>query len=101
MTQSIMVAQLKDIPPGGTLSIQIKERDIALFNIDGKIFATINACPHHGGPLSDGVLEGNIVACPWHGWRLDVTSGAIEVNPNEKIETFDVKTEGNDIFVTL
>ena len=42
--------------------------EIALFVLDGKSFYTLsNVCAHKGGPLNEGVIEGDVVACPWHG----------------------------------
>ena len=48
-------------------------RVIALFNVDGTFYALDGVCPHQGGPLGQGTLEGCIVTCPWHGWQFDVT----------------------------
>lgn len=48
---------------------------IALFKIDGKIYALDNACPHMGGPLGEGDIYGEVVTCPWHGWQFDIKNG--------------------------
>ena len=34
-----------------------------------------NRCPHQGGPLGDGQLEGGYVICPWHAYEYDPTTG--------------------------
>ena len=51
------------------------DRAYALANVDGVLHAVDNNCPHNGGPLGKGELDGREVVCPWHGWRWDVTSG--------------------------
>ncbi len=49
---------------------------IALYNVDGTIFATDDTCTHGAASLADdGVLEGKVVECSWHFGRFDVTTG--------------------------
>ena len=93
------VAQVSEIPAGGCKNLVLGDREIALFNIDGKICAITNTCPHRGGPLGEGDLEGKTVTCPWHGWQFDVTTGVSPVNPSATIATYEVKVEGNDVLV--
>ena len=74
---------------------------LALFNVDGAFYAVDNGCPHRGGPLGDGDLDGTFVACPWHGWRWDVKSGANANNPAVRVPCFPVTVEQGEIFVDL
>ena len=76
-------------------------RTVALFNVDGAYHAIDNACPHRGGPLGDGDLDGPLVACPWHGWRWDVTTGANVNNPAVARPRFPVSVEAGEVFVEL
>jgi NAD(P)H-dependent nitrite reductase small subunit len=101
MSEVIKVASKRDIPEGESKIVQAKDKEIALFNVGGKFHAIDNLCPHRGGPLGEGLLEGNIVACPWHGWQFDVTTGALVMNPAEKLRTFAVQVKGEDIFVEI
>ncbi len=64
----IPIANMEDIPPGTCTSIETEDLGIALFNIDGHIYALDNTCPLAGGPLGEGSIEGEDVTCPWHGW---------------------------------
>ena len=101
MSNFIKVAESKDIAPGEAKTVKAKDREIAIYSVGGKIYATESGCPHRGGPLGEGYLEGRVITCPWHGWRFDVISGATEVNPDVRIKSYDVKQEGNDILVKL
>lgn len=67
---------LSDCPPGTCLETVAADRIVALFNVDGIMYALDGVCPHQGGPLGRGCLEGAIVTCPWHGWQFDVRSGS-------------------------
>ena len=71
------IAQKKDLEPGQGLSVEVEDKKIALFNIDGSYYAIDDTCTHRGGPLSEGSVEGTVVTCPWHGARFDVTSGEV------------------------
>jgi nitrite reductase/ring-hydroxylating ferredoxin subunit len=71
----VTVARRGDVAPGQVLLVQAGERWFALANVGGELYAVLNDCPHNGGPLGKGELQGRELVCPWHGWRWDVTSG--------------------------
>ena len=95
------VAKTSDIPSGSGKVVEVSGKAIAVFNCDGKFYATDNTCKHRGGPLGEGNLSGTTVTCPWHGWEYDVTSGACQMDPSITVQKFDVKLEGDDIFVSV
>jgi nitrite reductase (NADH) small subunit len=101
MTKYIQVAKTVDVFPGTGKKFEVGDRDIAIFNVDGKFCAIDDMCPHRGGPLSEGPLEKQVVTCPWHGWEFDVVNGLCPTNPAAKVNLFDVKVEGDFIFVAL
>ena len=82
MTHYRDVAKLEDLEPGTCLSVELDDAPgVALFNVDGEILALDNTCPHAGGPLGEGTLEGEVVECPWHGWEFNVRTGQCIENP--------------------
>jgi len=97
----IRVASVGDVPPGEGRVVEAAGRTLALFHVDGRYYATDNACPHRGGPLGEGDLEGTVVSCPWHAWRWDVTTGANVNNPAVRTPCFPAVVEGGEIFVEL
>lgn len=97
----IKVASTDDVKPGHGMVVEMNDKALALFNIDGAIYAIDNTCVHRGGPLGEGDLEGDTVSCPWHGWQYNVKTGACLNNPAAKIDTYQVKVEGTDIKVLL
>ncbi len=72
----ITIAKIEDLPPDTCKSIETQDLGIALFHVNGHIYALDNTCPHAGGPLGEGTIEGEHITCPWHGYRFDVVSGA-------------------------
>jgi nitrite reductase/ring-hydroxylating ferredoxin subunit len=97
----VRVGRAEDVPTGEGRVIEADGRTLAVFNVDGTLYALDNACPHRGGPLGDGDLDGRLVACPWHAWRWDVTSGANANNPAVRVPCFPVTVEAGEIFVDL
>jgi nitrite reductase/ring-hydroxylating ferredoxin subunit len=95
------VAAVGDIPDGQGLVVEAAGRTVAVFNVDGTYYAIDNACPHRGGPLGEGDVEGTVVSCPWHAWRWDVRTGANVNNPAVRVACFPVRVEAQGIFVDL
>ena len=97
----VRVAGAGELEPGEGRVVEVEGRSIALFNVDGRYYAIDNLCPHRGGPLGEGDLDGAVVACPWHAWRWDVTTGANTNNPAVKVACFAVNEDAAGIFVQL
>ncbi len=97
----VRVALPEPVPPGEGRVVEVAGRPVALFNVDGALYALDNTCAHRGGPLGEGDLDGRVVACPWHGWRWDVTTGANANNPAVRVACFPVSVERGDVFVEL
>ena len=95
------VARLADCPPGSARELVVAERVLALYNIEGAFFALDGVCPHQGGPLGKGTLEGCIVTCPWHGWQFDVASGRHLPTGRIVQPRYEVRTEGEWVLVDL
>jgi nitrite reductase (NADH) small subunit len=95
------LASLEELPEGALLEI-VQGNDVyALCNVAGEIRALSGVCPHHGGPLGQGALEGSIVTCPWHAWQFDSATGACLFNDELRIPTYPVHIEAGQILVDL
>ena len=102
MPKTIKVAEVSDLDPGESKTVELEGQTLALFNVDGTFYAFDNTCSHVGGPLGEGVLVGNEVTCPWHGAQFDVTSGKVLGGPaRSDVKCFNVKVEGDDVLVDL
>ena len=92
-----VIAPLSDFPAGTRKLVEVRGRPIVVFNIKGEFFALGNRCPHQGGSLFQGQLDGliessepgsytysrhgEIIRCPWHGWEFDVRTGKSRCEP--------------------
>ncbi|HWG90546.1 MAG TPA: Rieske 2Fe-2S domain-containing protein [Candidatus Thermoplasmatota archaeon] len=99
MTQWIPVAGAEEIPVGKRKIVKVNDVPVAVFHQPDGWYAIQNICPHRGGPLGEGHLNGNVVTCPWHAWQFDITSGRNALNPAAGVNSFEVKVEGNEVYV--
>ena len=58
-------------------------------------------CPHSGGPLGHGALDGAILSCPYHGWEFDCRTGASAADEDVRLPTYAVRVEDGEILVEL
>jgi nitrite reductase/ring-hydroxylating ferredoxin subunit len=98
----VTAAKLAAVKPGEVVGVTLGEREIALYNIDGAIYATDNLCTHAFAFLSQGWLDGDCIECPLHGGRFEVKTGKGQGPPvNDDLKTYKVQTKGEDIQVLL
>lgn len=95
------VCKVSELPPGSAKAVTIEGKAVALYNVAGKFYALDGVCPHRGGPLGEGHLDGNEVTCPWHAWTFDVTTGKCTALPDFDQPVFPVKVEGDEIFIEV
>lgn len=102
MAEYVKVSKVSDLSPGNAKLVEVEGKKIALFNVEGSFYAIDDTCSHRGGPLSEGMLEGNQVTCPWHAASFDVTSGAVLSPPAPNgVARYNVRVEGADIEVEV
>jgi len=92
------VGKLADVPPGTAKVYSVRDREIAVCNVDGKLYAIDDVCTHDGGSLDQGYLEGYEIECPRHGARFDVRSGDVTEEPAVlPVDTFPVRLQSDEI----
>ncbi|MES2424165.1 MAG: non-heme iron oxygenase ferredoxin subunit [Pseudomonadota bacterium] len=84
------------------LAVPLADREIALFSVDGAIYATDNLCTHGNARLCDGFLEGTEIECPLHQGRFDVRTGTATCAPaTGALRTYPVKTGDGRVWIKL
>ena len=98
----IDVGAATDIPRRGSRRLPSPIGDVAVFRTgDGEVFALKDACPHKGGPLSQGIVHGAAVTCPLHGMVLSLESGAALGADEGRVRTIPVRVEGGRLLIQL
>lgn len=101
MPRWIRLAETSEVPSGTGGEFVAGDRIVALFNVGGDFYALDGICPHQGGPLGKGFLEGCIVTCPWHGFQFDVTTGQHQTSKSLVHPTLPVKVEEGRVWVDV
>lgn len=100
MENFVKVARVEEVLEGKLTESKVGKNPILLTNISGKIYAIDSRCSHLKLSMAKGVIEGNVLICPHHGSEFDITTGANLKGPAKKpIQTYEVKIEGDDVFV--
>jgi toluene monooxygenase system ferredoxin subunit len=95
------VAALEDLWSGEMISREIDGESILLVNIDDRVYAYADVCPHQKSRLSEGILTEKTIRCARHHWEFDVCSGG-GINPlNTCLRRFPVTLDGEDILVDV
>jgi nitrite reductase/ring-hydroxylating ferredoxin subunit len=96
------VAKASAVGKGQMTGGKVGEVEVAIYNVDGKLFATENICTHEYALLTDGMLEGCVVECPYHQGKFDVSNGkVVEAPPYTSLRTFPVRVTGDDVEVLI
>jgi nitrite reductase (NADH) small subunit len=90
---------LSAIPPGEGRTFQVNAERVAVFRTrGGQVFATQAHCPHRGGPLSDGLVGGNVLICPLHARKFDLETGEALGSAAEeacRLKTYAARVDGD------
>lgn len=95
------VASLPEVAEGKSKAVRVKGHSIALFNVEGRIYATDNQCPHMGYPLTRGAVRHGVLTCDWHGWSFDLEGGGCFVGGCDDLATFPVDIRDGDIWLDV
>jgi nitrite reductase (NADH) small subunit len=102
MPSWVKICDRDQLPPDGEArEISYGDRMICVANLHGEISAMDNVCLHRGGPLGQGMIEGDKLICPWHGWQFDPKTGQAAHNPAARVAIYPVKFEGDNVLVEL
>jgi len=97
----IEIKALAALPPGSLAQVHLNGADYALCNHDGALRCFDGICPHAGGPLGEGNLDGENIVCPWHGWAFDCLTGVNDFDPNVQLKSYPVLVRDGGIFIEL
>jgi nitrite reductase (NADH) small subunit/3-phenylpropionate/trans-cinnamate dioxygenase ferredoxin subunit len=96
----VAVARVRDVPPGTATTVEVEGHTLALANVEGTFWAVQNQCPHAGGPLGEGKLDGWSLQCPLHAATFDVRNGEVLGGPaTTAASVYPVKVENGAVVV--
>jgi NAD(P)H-dependent nitrite reductase small subunit len=95
----VTVCKLEKFSENTARVVEANDSEVAVFNLDGELFAIDNSCAHKQQPLADGVVRDGIVTCPAHLWRYDVRTGERVDSPGWSVACYAVSVVDGDIVV--
>ncbi len=114
--ESATALPLSELPPGTSTAVEAFGTTVAIFNVEGRLLAVSNHCPHHGGPLCHGRIsgtalasrpqeyrygrEGRVLVCPWHGWEFDLERGQTIFDPSVRLRVYGARIDNGEIVLT-
>ncbi|MGO9949796.1 MAG: Rieske (2Fe-2S) protein [Steroidobacteraceae bacterium] len=101
MADFVEVALFEQIAPGGSLVVNVAGKSVALFNVEGQIYAIDDSCMHQGASLGAGKIDGKIVTCRAHGLKYDVTTGFVGGSPGYGVASHPVQVVNGRIAIAV
>ena len=95
------VSRVSELPPGAVHQIERGGTTYAICNVDGTVHCLEGICPHAGGPLGEGTLNGNNLVCPWHEYEFDCRTGVNDVDEDMQVQTYAVVVQDGDILIEV
>ena len=94
------VAKTGDLDKGEAMQVIIGRKEIAIYNLDGELYATDDICTHAYASLADGYVEGELIECPLHGGCFDIKTGKAMTPPvTEDLKKYELKIDGEQILI--
>ena len=83
--------------------VECSGRELAVFRLadpDGT-YVIDNTCPHAGGNLSGGSLDGTVVSCPIHHWEFDLETGFCTHSERARVRRYPAEVRNGVVWVDL
>lgn len=98
---NVLAAMRASIAPGHAALVRARGVAIAVYEVEGRVFAIDDPCIRCGASLAAGTQDAAIATCGTCGWRYDIVSGAVVGLPALRLEHYPVRIEGHRVLVAL
>jgi len=97
----VKIGDADELTPGASKIVVVGERKVAVFNIEGNLYAIDDRCPHRGASLGKGTRDGFVVTCPLHKWEFDLRTGQCVGRPGNELRRFEVFVGGDSLLLDV
>lgn len=99
----VRICRVDDIPAlGARVLKRAGHCDIAVFRTAADhVYAVEDRCPHRGGPLSQGIVSGEMVTCPLHNWNIALDTGNALAPDVGCVHRFPVRVQDAEVWLSL
>ena len=95
------VGEETEFAPGSLRGARVAGLRLCIGRSDAGLFAVSDTCPHAGGSLSEGMIDGREVICPIHAWGFDVENGSSPDDPSCVVSVYPVRVVGGAVEVLV
>jgi 3-phenylpropionate/trans-cinnamate dioxygenase ferredoxin subunit len=99
---AVRVCKQEELQPGLAVRVELEGQPVAVFNVDGEVFAIGDTCSHEESSLSEGFIDPEEVAveCPKHGAMFDLRTGKnLTLPATRPVPAYKVRVENGEIYV--
>ncbi len=101
-TQWFAVADVDDLLEDDVIGVEVEGKELALYLIEGEVYATDNICTHGLARLSDGFVEDGQIECPLHQGKFCIKTGKAMCAPLESdVQSYRTKIDNNKVHVSF
>jgi 3-phenylpropionate/trans-cinnamate dioxygenase ferredoxin component len=100
MTKWVKISDTGGVPPGAGRAFAVEGSSIAVFNVDGKLYAIDDSCPHQGSSLAMGRVDGLVVTCRSHGMKVNLTSRE-QAGLGMNVRSFPLESRADGLYVGI
>ena len=93
------IIKSQELAEGSAKLVRARGEEMAVFKNNGQLYGIQNICPHEGGQLCNGWIEGGEVVCPLHGYKFDLKTGACSTDPKLKVRVFKLVAQGDQFLL--
>ena len=99
----VKVTTYNEVPEGGIKKVQAEDKDVAVYKVEGQIYATANVCTHEGCFIDENnEVRGDVVECTCHGSQFNIKNGEVLLPPAiEPIQSYKTEVIGEDVYVEV
>jgi pyruvate oxidase len=90
-----------ELAEGKTIQVQAGKKTLAVSKFEGEIGVLENSCPHMGGPLGEGTIDGGFLKCPWHGYEFHPCTGKAPEGFDDIVQSYQAEIKSDGVYVTL
>jgi nitrite reductase (NADH) small subunit len=102
MSEFVRICSVAELPAEGEVAeFTVQGRALCVAHVGGGVAVLDGTCPHEGGPLGKGIVEGGRVVCPWHAYAFDLHTGVSEQDPDLKAEVLESAVADGEVRVKL
>jgi nitrite reductase/ring-hydroxylating ferredoxin subunit len=100
MPPRVELCKVEDVAPGEVRRVEAGDLTVAVYNLEGEVYVTDDACTHGPGSMSEGFVDGDVIECNFHQGRFNIKTGEVVAPPcMVPLRTYKAIVENGRVFI--